>query len=213
MPKRKRVRVAPIDDWIQLRLLCSWPEQQTDELIRPVVLFGQSPAERARQTGTSRRSVYRKAALFAQLGMAGLTAEPSAAVGRHLPDEGRQAILGLKAEDAAFGLREIAAICYVRFGRRPDHHTVHRVLADSPLPEKLTSRFQPDSETADPVPRRLAIIQLHTEGGSISSIAGYLQTSRPTVSATRKRWFAAVRRLQENPELGAFRIHAVMWTF
>jgi hypothetical protein len=31
----------------------AWPEQHAYELIRPVVLFGQLPAERAQQTGVA----------------------------------------------------------------------------------------------------------------------------------------------------------------
>lgn len=51
MPARARPLLEPIDDWHQLNLLTQFPEQLTDGLIRPVVLFGQSPAERAQQTG------------------------------------------------------------------------------------------------------------------------------------------------------------------
>src|SRR5207248_4626838 len=78
--------------------------------------------------------------------------------------------------------------------------------------------------------------RLHAEGWNIASIAGYLQTNRPRVYATLKRWVAegvhgledkpprpkhparktdlaainAVRKLQVNPELGEFRIHAAL---
>ena len=51
MPARLRPRLEPTDDWQQLQLLSQFPEQLTYELIRPVVLFGHSPAERAQQTG------------------------------------------------------------------------------------------------------------------------------------------------------------------
>src|SRR5438046_574435 len=44
----QRQRIEPTDDWQQLDLLVRFPEQRTYELIRPVVLFGYSPAERAR---------------------------------------------------------------------------------------------------------------------------------------------------------------------
>jgi hypothetical protein len=37
-----RPRVAPTDDWHQIELLARAPGQRTYELIRPVVLFGQS---------------------------------------------------------------------------------------------------------------------------------------------------------------------------
>lgn len=236
MPKRKRVRLATTDDWVQLRLLCTWPEQEAYELIRPVVLFGHSSAERARQTGTSRRSLDRKAAAFAQLGMAGLTPEPPGDGRQRLPDDVRQAIVDLKAEYAALNLREIATICYVRFGQRPSHHTVQRVMTEEPIPPKTTRRFPPYHEIADPIQPRLAIIHLQAEGWNIQSVAAYLQTSRPPVYATLKRWvaeefadladhahtrkkvalktdlkaMAEVRRLQANPELGEFRIHAAL---
>ena len=46
MPLRQRQRIAPTDDWCQLGLLARAPGQRSYELFRPVVLFGQSPAER-----------------------------------------------------------------------------------------------------------------------------------------------------------------------
>ncbi len=73
------------------------------------------------------------------------------------------------------------------------------------------------------------------EGWNIKSIAGYFETDRHTVYDTLKRWVAegvaglgdksptrtcprkvdlptmlAVKQLQENPELGAFRVHAAL---
>jgi putative transposase len=44
MPRATRQRHEPTDEWQQLRLLTRFPEQLTYELIRPVVLFGSSPA-------------------------------------------------------------------------------------------------------------------------------------------------------------------------
>jgi hypothetical protein len=43
------VRRPPTDHWDQLRLLVSAPDQETCELLRPIVLFGQSPTGRARE--------------------------------------------------------------------------------------------------------------------------------------------------------------------
>jgi putative transposase len=87
----------------------------------------------------------------------------------------------------------------------------------------------------DPAERGLAVIRLHSEGWSITSIAKYLQTSRPTIYATLKRWTEEgvagldgksrarkaprkatlpvrnkIRKLQENPLLGKFRIHTAL---
>jgi hypothetical protein len=240
VPKRQRVRRPITDEWAQLRLLCTWPEQETYERIRPIVLFGQSPTERARQTGTVRRSLYRKAAAFTQLGLAGLPGEPPIDDHRRLPEPMRQAIRALKAEHTALNLREIATICGVpsgpRLGRRPSHHMVEKVLAEEPLPPSSTRRFPPYADIPEATQCRLAIIHLHVERWNVQSIAAYLQTSRPTVFATLRRWatdtfadladhshrrkkvalktdlkaITEVRRLQENPELGEFRIHAAL---
>ena len=49
-----RLQVAPTEDWRQIELLARTPGQRTYELIRPVVLFGQSPAERAAARRLSR---------------------------------------------------------------------------------------------------------------------------------------------------------------
>src|SRR5215207_10558926 len=88
-----RPRVEPTDDWRQIALLARAPGQRTYELIRPVVLFGQSPAERAAETGAAERTVYRQAARFDQLGLAGLVPPPKVEKHRTLPAEVRQAIL------------------------------------------------------------------------------------------------------------------------
>lgn len=45
MPFRKRPRLEATEDWSQLQLQLVWPEQVTYVLIRPVVLFGLSPAD------------------------------------------------------------------------------------------------------------------------------------------------------------------------
>ena len=47
-----RPQVEPTDDWHQIELVARAPGQRTYELIRPIVLFGQSPGERAAETAT-----------------------------------------------------------------------------------------------------------------------------------------------------------------
>jgi putative transposase len=236
MPRRQRSRTTPTDEWAQLRLLVTEPAQESYELIRPVVLFGRSAVQRAQETGVAARTIVRKAHDFATSGMASLFPETRAPSPRALPEEIRQAIRTLKAEHPAFRPNELATICFVRFGRRPSFHTVEKILADGPLPPAPSRRFPPSADVADPTQRRLAMIHLHADGWNIRSIAAYLQTSRPTVYATLQRWaqdqFAdladhphtrkkaalktnlkairEVRHLQENPELGEFRIHAAL---
>src|SRR5687767_1291794 len=118
MPRRSRARRQPTDDWAQLRLLVTSPEQETYELLRPIVLFGQTPAARARETGVPVRTLRRKADRFDTDGMASLFALPPPPVQdrRRLPHEVRGAIVALKAEYPPFGPREIARICRRRFG-------------------------------------------------------------------------------------------------
>jgi hypothetical protein len=118
MPPRKRTKVEPTDGWEQLKLLIDTPEQLTYELIRPVVLFGRSPAQRARETGTASRTIHRRAARFADQGMRILLG-PSLDAHRRLAPENRQAILELKAEHLALKTNEISTICFVRFDHRP----------------------------------------------------------------------------------------------
>jgi putative transposase len=235
MPPRKRTKAEPTDDWHQLTLLIDTPEQLTYELIRPVVLFGRSPAQRAKETGLAQRTIHRRAAHFADTGMRSLFG-PAPESHRRLAPEIRQAILELKAEHPALKTYEITTICYVRFDHRPSSHTVARILAENAVSPPLRRRYPSYQQIPDPVERRLAIVRLHSEGWSRTSIASYLEVSRVTVYATLRRWIdeglagmddqsrapktrvrktdlkaiAEVRTLQENPELGAFRIHAAL---
>src|SRR5947209_1523371 len=147
MPASKRPRRERTDDWQKIQQYTLWPEQKAYELLRPVVLFNESTAERAAETGTAERSMYRKVAHFEEQGMGSPFAkeesnhEPDKS--RSLPPDMRQLIVDLKAEHPGFRPNEIATICFLRFGRRPSHHTVQRVLADGPRPSITTRRFPP----------------------------------------------------------------------
>jgi putative transposase len=238
MPAPKRRRLEPTDDWQQLQLLLNWPEQILYELIRPVVLFGQLPTKRAMETGTAPRTIYRKADRFDAYGMSSLFAEfhpPKNSDRRSLPPNLRQLIVDRKTEHPALTPHELATICYVVSGRRPSSHTVKRVLATGPKATSISRRY-PRYSQMEAADRRLAIIRLHAEGWTVTSIAAYLETNRPRVYQTLRRWvdegvagledkppipknprrkvdlraMIVVRRLQENPELGEFRVHAAL---
>lgn len=235
MPPRQRQPLESTDNWNQLQLLVQFPEQLTYELLRPVVLFGRSPAERARQTGSPQRTLYRQVARFEAEGMHSLFA-PTRAQRRQLPVKIRAAIIAIKAEYPPLRPHQIATICEVRFGRRPGARTIKRVLAEEPIPSSVTRRYPPYHQIPDPAERRLAIIRLHSEGWTYQNIAGYLEINRETVRVTLRRWveegvyglddksharkpdvrkvdlqtIALVRELQENPELGEFRVHAAL---
>ncbi len=241
MPKIKRKPVEPTHEWQQIRPLLKDSAQITYEIIRPVILWGTTPKERAAETGLSQRTIYYKANLFDATGMASVmppTPPPSVPKldKRTLPPPMRQAIVDLKAEYPALSLHELTSICYAQFGRRPSPHTIKLILASGPKPSRTERRYPRFAEIDDPVERRRLIIRLHAEGWTPSSIAGYLETSRTTVHATLKRWveeqfagledkshapharvqkvdlraMSEVKKLQENPELGAYRIHTAL---
>ncbi len=104
------------------------------------------------------------------------------------------------------------------------------------MPIRRPRRFVRYHEIADPIQRRRAVVTLYLDGWSVKAIAGYQATSRPTVYDVLQRWaeegwpgladrsraphhparkvdlkaMVAIRRLQANPELGEFRIHAAL---
>jgi hypothetical protein len=191
MPLAKRIRREPTDDWQQLRLYVTTPKQEAYELLRPVVLFGRTPAERAAETGVAERTLRRKADRFEVAGMASLfeAATPAAEDRRALPPEIRQAILNLKAEHSPLRPNEIATICRHRFDRPVSHHTVQRVLAATEVPAGKPRRFPRYRDIADPVERRLAVVRLCLEGWNVTSVAAYLATSRRRVYQVLRRWY------------------------
>jgi putative transposase len=233
---RHRRHLEPTDQWEQIDLLCGWSEQRDYELIRPLVLFGAPAAERAKETGAaSERTLQRKAASFDAQGMASLFGSEHARR-RQLPPAIRRLVVDLKAEHPGFNLNEIANAIYVRFGRRPDHKTLRRVLTEEPIPLRFVRRFPPYHEIPEPKERRAAVVALHADGWSAKAIAGYLRVGSSTVYRVLKRWaeegpegledrphgrppgvrkvtlkaMEAVRRFQQNPHLGEFRIHAAL---
>lgn len=189
MSSMKRPRVAPTDDWEAIRRLAPWSEQRAYEELRPVVLFGRSPTERADETGIPERTLYRRAARFDAEGMTSLFPPPKVEKHRRLPAKVRAAVLALKAEYPAFRANEIAGICETRFGHRPSPHTVKCILAEDPS-AAAARRFPPFHDIADPAEARLAVVRLHSEGWPVKSIAAYLGTARSTIYHTLRRWVA-----------------------
>src|SRR5713226_1576301 len=241
MPKRRYERKIPTHEWSQIRPLLKDSAQIKYELIRPVILWGVDVKERATETGAPRSTIYYQANLFDQAGMASLLPpEPPPKVEkldkRTLPPPMRQAIVDLHAEYPEHRVDEIARILYIQFGRRSSAQTIKLTLANGPKPSRTTRRFPLFEDVTDLRERRLAIIKLHAEGWTSTSIAGYLGTSRQTVHTTLKRWieeqFAGlpdkssrphqpalkttlramqeVKHMQINPELGEYRVSAAL---
>jgi len=239
MPEPKRVRREHTEEWGSIKQWMLWPEQELYEQIRPIILYGQTAGERAKEINAAQRTLSRKADEFERSGMQSLfpTLEPreQGETSRTLPEDLRQLISDLHAELPTMSWREIAEVCYIRSGRKPSHNSVKQVIATG-LPPSLTARrYQPWHLISDPAERKLAVIRLHSEGWSITSIAEYLQTSRPTIYTTLSRWTEEgarglpeksrarkrprkvtlkvrneIRKLQENPLLGEYRVHTAL---
>jgi transposase InsO family protein len=240
MPKQRYQRQEPTHAWEQIRSKLTDSAQMTYEIIRPVILWGETPKERAAETGMSMRTIYYKSNLFDQAGMASLLPpDPPPVVPkqdkRTLPPDMRQEIVNLHAEYPAFRPHELTTICFVKFGRKPSPQTIKLILASGPKPSR-ERRFQRFAEMTDSFERRRTIIRLHAEGWNAKSISGYLETSRQTVHATLNKWaeeqfaglhdhphtphqparkttlkaMAEVKKLAENPELGAYRVSAAL---
>lgn len=164
------------------------------------MLFGRLAGERTKETGTALRTLHREADRFDAHGMASLFAnfrEPKQQDRRMPPPPLRQLIVDRKTEYPAFTPHELATLCYVASGRRPSSHTVKRILATGPKLTSISRRYPRYHQFTDPAERRLAIIRLHAEGWTVSSIASYLHTSRPTVQSSLRRWVEeGVRRLE-----------------
>ena len=189
MPKQRYERREPTHEWSQIRPLLKDSTQVQYEILRPIVLFGISPKERSAETGISKTTLYAKANLFDQAGMASLLPpapppEIPKQDKRTLPPPMLQAIVDAHAEYPGLSLHELARICYVQFNRKPSHHTIQLVLADGPKPSRTTRRFPRFDEIADPAERHRVIIRLHAEGWMLLSIAEYLRLCRHLAKPT-----------------------------
>jgi putative transposase len=235
MAVKRRRRVEHTEDWGQLELLLNWPEQVEYERIRDAVVFGDPVTECAEKTATAERTFYRRVESFDAYGMEGLIPlEPVR--GRRISLAMRLRIVELKAEYPPFSLGEIARICYALFGKEPSKHTVKRIIEEGPTPLLPPRRYATYHQMPPGKERRKAIVALHVEGWTAKAIAGYLETSQPTVYGTLRRWasegeagledrprgrpagvrkvdlrtYETVRKLQKNPGLGAYRMQAAL---
>src|SRR6266568_2609529 len=119
------------EKWQDIHQWMLWPEQELYEQIRPLVLFHETAGERAKEIDVPRRTLSRKASEFEQYGMQSLFSSGEAGGAREssktLPSEIRQLIVNLHAELPTMGWREIAEVCYIQYGRKPDHKNVKRI--------------------------------------------------------------------------------------
>src|SRR5512138_1018777 len=146
MPGPKRERRARTDEWASIKQWTLWPEQELYEQIRPLILFHETAGERAKAIDVPQRTLSRKADAFERYGMQSLfsSGEQGGAreTGRTLPEDVRQLIVDLHTELPTMSWREIAEVCYIRYGRRPDHKSVKHI-ATATLARSLQARRNP----------------------------------------------------------------------
>jgi hypothetical protein len=123
--------VAAQDEFAWIRTEFIDPFQHDYEAIRPVVLFGETAAERSRQTGMDRSTIADKAKRFVTGGMLGLgdgRTQPTPSEGSIYPDGMAAYILYLKQRYPPIPLREIERILWRKVAYTTNHHTLKRFL-------------------------------------------------------------------------------------
>jgi hypothetical protein len=102
MPSPKRPRRERTEKWQDIQQWTLWPEQELYEQIRPLILFGQTAGERAKEINAPQCMLSRKADEFERYGMASLFSSGEQGGAREnsksLPPEIRQLIVDLHAE-------------------------------------------------------------------------------------------------------------------
>jgi len=173
--------VAAAEDFDRIRMECIDPLQYAYELIRPIVLFGESAAERSRQTGVDRTVIGEKARRFVTDGMSALAdgrTQPATGEGPTYPDAIAGYILYLKQRYPPIHLREIERILARKFGYHTNHHTLKRFLRPYETPLQLELDLTTFSSFGDGYEARWTVVRMAKEGWNKTSIADCLKVSR-----------------------------------
>jgi putative transposase len=176
--------VSAAEDFDQLRLQFVDPLQHDYEVVRPIVLFGETAAERSRQTGMDRTVIGDKARRFVTDGMMGLAdgrADNTGRKGHVYPEAIAGYIIYLKQLYAPIHLREIERILLRKFGYKTTHHTLKTFLEPYETPIQLELDLTTFSSFADAYEARWRVVRMHSEGWNKKSIADCLKLSRSHV--------------------------------
>ncbi len=172
------------EEFEQIRLQLIDPLQHDYEVIRPIVLFGDTAAERSRQTGVDRTVVGEKSRRFVLEGMEGLRDRRTQA--RDLqepvyPEAIAGYIVYLKQLYPPIHLREIERILQRKFGHTTNHHTLKRFLEPYETPIQLEFDLTTFSSYDDAYLARWRVVRMASEGWNKKSIAECLKLSRTHV--------------------------------
>jgi putative transposase len=176
--------VSGAEDFAQYKLHFIDYIQHDYEVIRPIVLFAETIAERSRQTRVERTVVGDKARRFVREGMLGLVDQRAGQAGRkgHVyPDAVAAYMLYVKQLYPPIHDREVVRIVARKFGYKTNHHTVKRFFERHALPVQLELAMPTVDEFADAYQARWTVVRMWYEGWNRKSIAGCLKLSRTYV--------------------------------
>jgi transposase InsO family protein len=169
----------------QLHLRFTDPIQFDYEVIRPVVLYSQTVAERSEETEMPRTTVREKAKRFVREGMLGLADKRLAGDNEReigYPEPVARYILYLKHLYPPIHYREIVRIIGTKFGYRTNHHKVKRFLERNPVTVQLELKLVHFHDFEDAYEARWTVVRMYYEGWNMKSIADLLKVSRKHVA-------------------------------
>jgi transposase InsO family protein len=176
--------VSAQEEFAHIRQQFIDPIQYDYEVIRPIVLFAETAAERSRQTGVERTVVGDKARRFVLAGMLGLTdrrAETAGRKGHTYPDAIAGYIVYLQQLYPPIHLREMARIGQRKFGYKTNHHTLKRFLAPDNTPIQRALGLTTFATFAAAYQARWTVVRMAYEGWNKKRIADCLKLSRTHV--------------------------------
>jgi transposase len=188
--------VSAQEDFEQIRLQFVDPLQHDYEVIRPIVLFGETAAERSRQTGMERTTVGDKARRFVLDGMEGLRDRRTVARGPQetaYPEAIAGYIIYLKQLYPPIHLREIERIVLRKFGYKTNHHTLQRFLEPYDTPMQLELALTTFASFREAYQARWTVVRMAAEGWNKKSIADCLKLSRSHVYTLLERIFPQIQ--------------------
>ncbi len=194
------------ENFHQLELLCIDPIQHEYEVIRTVVLFAATLAQRAAETGLDRATVGEKARRFIEQGMFGLVDQRATTAGRKphpFPERIAGYLLYAKQLCPTVHDRELVRIVRRKFGYQTNHHTVKAFLERHPIPVQLPLPLTRFHQFDDAYRARWAVVRMYYEGWQQRSIARVLDLSHQHVweiiTAFKRDGFAGLEDKRTRP--------------
>ena len=181
----RRTLVSAQEECEHMRRQFIDPIQHDYEVIRPMVLFADTAAERSRQTGVERTGVGDKARRFVREGRLGLTERRAEAAGRKghsSPEALAGSIVYLQQLYRPIHLRARARIVPRTCGYQTNHHPLKQFLEPYNTPIQLERGLTTFSPCADASPARWTVVRMAYEGWHKKRIAACLKLSRTPVS-------------------------------